>query len=189
MMMLALEEHVTLQQVHDTAVFFFWTAGALVSTATLVAALTGLLTLTMVVAPGITARCTTALREHNFLSFFVGAPTFAAFGVLALIGTKAPIIGFAAVAGFTVLALVGLASASEDVGRRLAWVCGKEGSRARHLATGWLVIAAASCVPVIGWFIVLPYSILSGLGSFLVGAFSRGAAAASPREPVDIEIR
>lgn len=183
------DQHVTIQQVHDTAVFFFWAAGALVSTVTLVTALLGLLTLTMVVAPGVTARSTGALREHNFVSFFAGAATFAVFGILAIIGSKVHVLGFAAVSGFTVLALVGLAAASEDVGRRLTWICGREGSRARHLAVGWLVIAAAGCVPVIGWFIVLPYAILSGLGSITVGAFSRGSAPAASREPVDLEIR
>jgi hypothetical protein len=60
-------------------------------------------------------------------------------------------------------------AAAEDIGRRLFWACGKEGSRASHLASGWLVFAFGACFPVLGWFVILPYVSLSGLGSVVMG--------------------
>ena len=61
--------------------------------------------------------------------------------------------------------------ASRSRGRRLFWACGKEGSRASHLASGWLVFSFGDLFPVLGWFVILPYVSLSGLGSVVVGAF------------------
>lgn len=168
---------------HQTGALFHWAGAATITAAFAAAALLGLLTMTMVVAPGITSRCTAALRERNFLSFLAGALLLAVFLVVGHVGQKFPPIGLAAASGFTVLLLLGLSAAAEDLGRRLAWVSGREGTRASHLVRGWLIFAASACVPVIGWFIVLPYVALSGLGSVLVATFSRGEPAPAPREP------
>ena len=42
-------------------------------------------------------------------------------------------------------------------------------ARASHLASGWLVFAFGALFPVLGWFVILPWVSLSGLGSVLVG--------------------
>lgn len=145
----------------------------------------GILYMAMVVAPNVTQRFSGALRERNFRSFFVGLPVSLGFSLLGLLCHNAPILVAITALLYGVMAVLGLAAASEDIGRRLFWACGKEGTRASHLAGGWLVFAFASCVPVLGWFVILPYVTLSGLGSVVVGAFSRKGAA--PQESGDVE--
>lgn len=136
-----------------------------------VAAVAGVLAMTLVVAPNVTQRCAEALRHHNFLSFLAGLPFVGLFTVFAVVGKRFPTIGGLGILAVGLFALVGLAAASEDIGRRLFWNSGREGNRAAHLLAGWPVLFLAMCVPFVGWFLVLPYFTLAGLGSLLVGAF------------------
>jgi len=145
----------------------------------------GILYMTMVVAPNVTQRFSGALRERNVRSFFVGLPVTGSFLLLTALFQQAPILMAVTVLLGGVISVLGLAAASEDIGRRLHWACGKEGTRASHLASGWLVFAFASCVPVLGWFVIFPYVFFSGVGSVVVGAFSRRGPAAP--DPKDIE--
>jgi hypothetical protein len=146
----------------------------------LIVSLLGILSMTLVVAPNATQRFAGALRERNFRSFFAGIPVLLLFGVAgALTQGAAPLFSVVAVA-FGVTLVLAFAAAAEDIGRRLFWSCGKEGSRIAHLSAGWLVFAFGSLFPVIGWFLILPWVSLSGLGSIVVGALSSTAPAAAP---------
>ncbi len=155
--------------------------------AALIVSLLGILYMTLVVSPNLTQRCSTALRERNFLSFLAGLPVAAVFLFLLAATQKAPplcaIIGLA----FGMTLIVTYAASAEDIGRRLFWACGKEGSRAVHLAAGWLVFSFGALFPVIGWFVILPYVSLSGLGSLVVGTFSSRRAEAPAATAKDIE--
>jgi len=122
-----------------------------------------------VVAPNATQRLSGALRERNILSFFAGIPVVGFFGVTGAISHRHPAMAALTLVGFGVVLVLGFAAAAEDIGRRLYWACGKDGSRASHLASGWLVFAFGSLFPVLGWFVILPWVSLSGLGSVLVG--------------------
>jgi hypothetical protein len=145
--------------------------------------LLGILYMTLVVAPNATQRLSSALRDRNVLSFFAGIPVVGFFGATTMIFHKAHLLAAANLLVFAVLLILAYAAAAEDIGRRLFWACGKEGSRASHLASGWLVFAFGACFPVLGWFVILPYVSLSGLGSVVVGAFpARRAAAAADIE-------
>lgn len=137
-----------------------------------IGSLLGILFMTLAIAPNVTQRLTTALRERNVLSFFAGIPVLAGFGGVAAIGNGHGLTKLTAVV-FGVVLLLGFAAAAEDIGRRIYWACGKEGSRAAHLSSGWLVFAFGALFPVIGWFIILPWVSLSGLGAIVVGMFSR----------------
>src|SRR6516162_9627537 len=97
-----------------------------------IVSLLGILYMTMVVAPNATQRFSGALREHNLKSFLAGIGVTGGFLLL---------LGAALIPAF--------AATSEDIGRRLFWACGKEGSRASHLAAGWLVFAFGSLFPVL----------------------------------------
>lgn len=176
-------DKVTIEQLHQVAAWFFWSGGVVMSAGAAIVTLLGLLSLAQVIAPGLTAMCGEALRERNPLSALTGALIVGGFFPLAaLIGRSAGVVSLAIVAVLTVLAFFGLAAAAEDVGRRLSLLANRErDSRFRHLVVGWLVLGAASCVPIVGWFIVLPYAILSGLGSIGVGTFLRFKAAATAR--------
>ncbi|MBI2933053.1 MAG: hypothetical protein HYY16_15525 [Planctomycetes bacterium] len=149
--------------------FFLLTGGALM----LLMLMVGVLLMTLVFAPGLAARGAVSVREHNVLSFLTGVVVFAVFALLGRIGQNVPPVGVGALGGFTILLLLGLTGLSEDFGRRLAWMAGTERSRAAHVLMGWPTLAAAICVPVVGWFIVLPYVVLSALGSVPLGLFRR----------------
>jgi len=143
-------------------------AAFIVGTAGIVSLL-GILYMTMVVAPNATQRISGALRERNIASFFAGIPVLGLFGLTTVIVHKSQAL--VAVNGlvFGVVLILAFAAAAEDIGRRLYWACGKEGSRASHLASGWLVFAFGASFPVLGWFLILPYVSLSGLGSVVMG--------------------
>ncbi len=137
---------------------------------TLIVSLLGILYMTIVIAPNLTQRFSSALRERNILSFLAGLPVFAGFlGLGALAGHCCRPLGGLVALVFLVTLILGYAAAAEDIGRRLFWACGKEGSRATHLASGWLVFAFGSLFPLIGWFLIFPYVSISGMGALLVG--------------------
>jgi len=144
-------------------------ASAFVVGAAGIVSLLGILYMTMVVAPNATQRLSGALRERNILSFFAGIPVVGFFALTGAITHKSgPFSALNAVA-FGVVLILAFAAAAEDIGRRLYWACGKDGSRASHLASGWLVFAFGAAFPILGWFVILPWVSLSGLGSVLVG--------------------
>ncbi len=86
------------------------------------------------------------------------------------------------------LVLVGWTAAAEDIGRRAFGVSGREGTRATHLASGWLIFAFASVFPFLGWFVIFPYVTLSGVGSIFVSLLA-GKSGASHTEPSGIQNR
>jgi hypothetical protein len=154
----------------------------------LIVSLLGILSMTLVVAPNATQRCAAALRERNVRSFFAGLPVLGVFGISAAATHRTPELLSVVALTFSVALVLAFAAAAEDIGRRLFWSCGKEGSRASHLAVGWLVFAFGSLFPVLGWFLILPWVSVSGLGSLLVGALrSAPAAGAPPAAPKDVE--
>ena len=134
-----------------------------------IVSLLGILFMTMVVAPNATQRISGALRERNIASFFTGIPVVGLFGLVTALVHKAQVLVAINALIFGVVLILAFAAAAEDIGRRLFWACGKEGSRASHLASGWLVFAFGACFPVLGWFVILPYVSLSGLGSVVMG--------------------
>ena len=150
------------------SVVFAFAAGA-----ALIVSLLGILTMTLVVAPNLTQRFSTALRERNVSSFFVGIPVFLLFGGLVAVSLPTPPMAAVAICASAVTLILAFASAAEDIGRRLSWACGREGSRASHLTAGWLIFSFGALFPIIGWFIILPYVSLSGLGSLVIGTFRK----------------
>ena len=158
-------------------VIFLAFAGAL--GVALIVSLLGILYMTLVVAPNATQRFAGALRERNLRSFLVGLPVAGAYGVAGALVHERPALFSIVALAFGVSLVLAYAAAAEDIGRRLYWSCGKEGSRASHLAAGWLIFAFGSLFPVLGWFVIFPYVSLSGLGSLPLGAFARRAPAAA----------
>jgi hypothetical protein len=159
-------------------------ASAFIVGAAGIVSILGILYMTMVVAPNATQRLSAALRERNVLSFFAGIPVVGLFGVTGGILHRSPVLSALNAVTFGVVLILAFAAAAEDIGRRLYWACGKEGSRASHLASGWLVFAFGALFPVLGWFIILPWVSLSGLGSVLVGLLP-GRRAPNPAKDIE----
>jgi hypothetical protein len=164
----------------------FFAMGALASAfavgAALVVSLLGIFYMTLVIAPNATQKFSGALREHNIKSFFAGLGTALVMVVSVAITHRSHELTMLLLTVFGATLIPAFAAGAEDIGRRLYWACGKEGTRAAHLASGWLVFAFGSLFPVIGWFVILPYVTLSGLGSLVVGALSSSRARAAQQD-------
>lgn len=161
---------------HQTGSAFYWTAFLFIAAAGSGALLLGLLVLLQSSAPDLLGRATGALRDRPFVSLGVGIGMTAGLAGLAALGRAVPPAGAFAVASFAGLGLFGLAAMSENLGRRIAWISGREGSRVSNLAIGWIVLFSAACVPYVGWFLVLPWGLASGLGSLAQAMVSRPPA-------------
>jgi hypothetical protein len=165
-------------QYHEMGTAFYWVGFLLMAAVGSGALLLGLLVLLQAAAPDLLGRANASLRKRPVVSLALGAALTAAFMALASLGKSLPPAGAFSVAAFGALALFGLAAAAENLGRRVAWISGREGSRLSNLAIGWLVFFGAACVPYVGWFLVLPWGVASGLGGLALGA-SRPSAAPS----------
>ena len=114
-------------------------------------------------------------------AFGVGLVNLLFFGTIALISagvadsTQLPILVVPALVAIVLVSMgvsVGVSALARQVGGRVLpnrdlW---------RQLATGASVLTLASMLPFIGWFILLPYILLVGLGGSIISIFtSRGA--------------
>ncbi len=114
-------------------------------------------------------------------SFGVGLVNFAFFGVIALVlfsvaGSTGDFIRFIltvpALLITAVLAIMlsfGLAGISNLIGERifldqLAW---------KQTVWGTMILSFACALPVVGWFLLLPYVGFVGIGAFILGLFQR----------------
>ncbi len=138
-----------------------------------VAAITGLLSLVLAVAPNVTSRASSALRSRTLLSYLVGLVAAAVLTAAALILGHVPGINVVVLALVTVLEVLALEASSETIGRKLSVVAGRDSSRVKQVVWGWLTLAFASGVPFLGWFVIFPCAVIGGLGGVLVGFFAR----------------
>ena len=83
-----------------------------------------------------------------------------------------PALALILIPSYALLLLLGWTSAGEDLGRRLAWISGREGTRATQLASGWITLIMAAAVPVIGW-IAFIYVTFAGMGSIVMARFTK----------------
>ena len=112
----------------------------------------------------------------NFL--FFGALTLIIFALANNIGNEAirTLVTLPALLFLTVLGLglsFGLAGMVQLVGERLA----PAQSSFRRTLWGTLALSLGSSLPFVGWFLLLPYAGLVGLGAFIVGFFWREQSA------------
>lgn len=129
------------------------------------------------------ARVEAAARrcEHNRVgSFFMGLFVTAAM-VLLMIGMArrggAPGKGLAWIVGFFYLIFsgIGVSGLATHIGRRLESPV-DAGRPWRATLRGGLALELAYMVPVLGWFGILGFSLLIGVGAATLGAFSRRRA-------------
>ncbi|MBI5367298.1 MAG: hypothetical protein HZA54_09690 [Planctomycetes bacterium] len=170
--------------------FFLVTAGF--------ASFLALILLIAAVAPAASGRIAEEFRAGQTRCFLLGLVN-AVFLTLLMVVThgKLAVLVFPAL-GF--LLVLGLTGACDDLGRRVLALTRRDTDRLGRLAAGALVAFFASLVPVIGWFLILPYLALAGCGacvSWLVAlrksapkpaasaTGSGGATPAAPPPPVD----
>lgn len=135
--------------------------------------LLALLLLTVALMPNLSGRASITYGTRHLVCFLLGIGVTVVALLLFGISHAIPGVAVIVLALLAPLSLLALASVSENLGRRLCVLGGREGSRPVHLLLGWLVLASAMLVPFLGWFVILPYALVSGMGSVLLGVFAR----------------
>jgi hypothetical protein len=130
----------------------------------------GLLMVLMAVMPNLSARATAKFRTRHLFSFLIGLGAALPCFILTALGPGGAVLGLAL---FTPLFLLGQLSVSETLGRKVFFLASREGSRPLHVLVGWPLLTLASLTPVVGWFLIAPYALISGMGSVLIGLFSK----------------
>jgi len=138
-----------------------------------------LLLLVRLVFPGLTAAGVRSLQQSLWRSlgmgvFMVVVLTCAVF-VVHLVSQ--PLAGLLAVVLLAILGLLGAAAVSEYLGGRVLADASSAWSGAGQTAVGWLVWAGASLAPVLGWFVILPFLALAGVGAVIRPLCQRRPAA------------
>lgn len=112
----------------------------------------------------------------------IGAVNFIFFSVIAFIlfsladGVEGPfkaILTLPAIvvtAGLVIALSFGLAGVANVVGERAL----PEASVLKRSAWGTVFLSLACALPLVGWFLMLPYAGLVGIGAFIIGFFQRG---------------
>jgi len=137
------------------------------------------------IAPGIVGRGADRFGRRPWLAMLVGVlcslPWALASLALMQIG-RPPFIGVGQILGLSWLlaGLVGAASIALHVGRR-------EGDHSPTTETvrGGLLLTLTWALPVIGWFIVLPLTLATGVGCLVLGVLPRKSAPSMRSQPRD----
>jgi len=133
-----------------------------------------LLGLLMVIGPDYTERMTAHAPGSFRKRFFVGVvnTVFLVFLAAAMKGPPAVLL--------VALFFPGLLILSDETGRRIARIAGRDAGRWTRLATGWSLLYVASCFPFLGWFLVGPVVGLTAVGAALLWFLSKKPAPVPP---------
>ena len=148
---------------------FFWIAVALGMLATIVAHWLA----AQALAPGLVARSAEAYARRPVAScvigVLVGLPLILILlGAMEKLPSALKLAAIAALAVILVLAFLGSAGLARRVGLGLPSPA-DEGRPGRPVLRGGIVLGLTFLAPVLGWFVLLPLVLLSGLGAWLIG--------------------
>lgn len=139
---------------------------------------------------GTSDRATSRLNRGGCIPFFVGLATLAACGVpasiLLSIGSFAQAIGGIVWLLLLFFGFMGLAVVSRLVGQRLVAMYEPNGSPLVQTIAGSIILSFSIAFPLLGWFIILPFSLITGFGAVLLvlGAGSSAMLFKKPPQPV-----
>lgn len=98
------------------------------------------------------------------ITIFVGVPA----GILLSIGSAPQAIGAAMSLVLLFFGFVGLAVVARLVGQRLVAMYDRDESPLVQTVTGALILSFSVAFPLLGWFIILPFSLITGLGAVII---------------------
>ncbi len=151
-------------------------------------ALPGLWLVCRALWPGVVERSRARCEARPIVSFLVGAAlTLGAILVSAVVGKVAggagQIAAFAISSLFAMFAHTGVAGLASHLGRRLPSPA-DAGRPWRETLRGGVVLELSYLVPILGWFVILPVSIVLGAGAAALAIVLPGRAEAAARAPV-----
>ena len=151
----------------DTMAIFFSVLG-------LMLALPGLWLLCRGLWPSLVAKAAHRCRRGLLKSFFVGAPitTITAVAVVAIakLGPIGSIISILIASIFFVVASAGVAGFVTSIGERLASPVDSDRPW-RATLRGGIVLELSYLLPILGWFVILPVSLIIGCGAASLSLF------------------
>ena len=156
-------------------------------------ALPGLWLLCRGLWPEAVANATDRCRKRLWSSFLAGLPIrilmIAATTLLfSMLGPVGKIAGVGLVSLYMLQAHTGVSGLVTAIGRRLATPVDEQRPW-RSTLRGGVVLELAYLLPVLGWFVILPVSIVIGSGAANLGLLSRLRIAVSTGNPVLAESR
>lgn len=148
--------------------------------------------LSTAIFPALVARCEERLTERPVRTVIVGVFTYVPIMVLAAAVGKVPHPAVQLSALFLALAtvtaaLVGSAGMARRVGTGLV-SARDEVEPWRRVWRGGLVLALTFLLPLVGWFLVLPLTLVSGFGALLLSRPKRAPRAVVVAEPETVPI-
>ncbi|MDQ3623685.1 MAG: hypothetical protein M3463_14540 [Verrucomicrobiota bacterium] len=140
--------------------------------------------------PGLVERCQAQYSDHPWRASLVGFVVWVPLLMLSTVLGKVPnpgakILALALLLIAAVLALFGSAGLARRVGIGLPTMRDEQ-EPWRRVWRGGLVLGLTFIMPFLGWFLVLPWTLMSGLGAFLLSRPKRASApvAEPPAVPV-----
>jgi hypothetical protein len=99
-------------------------------------------------------------------------------GLIGAPGAPGKFLGFAVLTALVTLSLLGSAGLARLVGERLP-APSDAGQPWRPVLRGGTVLAVCFVLPMVGWFLVLPFTLVSGVGAAVLSLRSPRAAASA----------
>lgn len=117
---------------------------------------------------GLSDRATARLSQGGISAFFMGLVPIIFVGIpaglLVALGSIFQLIGSLTLLFILFLAFMGLSIVARLVGQRLTAMYERQESPLIQTVAGALVLSFSIAFPLIGWFIILPFSLIIGMG-------------------------
>jgi hypothetical protein len=132
-------------------------------------------------------RAAARLHQGSIVPFFVGLIPVLFIGVpggfLLSIGSVAQFCGTLVFLTLFVLAFLGMGSVGRMIGYRITSMTERDMNPLMVDAAGILTLVLAINFPVIGWLVILPLSMVIGMGGVILGIINRFTAREKRMEP------
>lgn len=138
-------------------------------------------TVSAAMMPNLTSRGAAQLAAHPVRTILIGLAISGPWvGVCALLAniTRLPALQFIGVLGLFAWILIGLIG-----GAAAAWHVGQVGADWRRVVRGGCLLVLTWALPFIGWFVMYPLTLSTGIGCFVAGMIWRGSTAGSSSTP------
>lgn len=140
---------------------------------------------------GMSDRATARLNRGGCVPFIVGIGILLFFGlpsaILLSIGSVPQAIGAVMSLFLLFFGFVGLAVVARLAGQRLTAMYDRDDSPLAQTVAGSLILSFSIAFPLLGWFIILPFSLITGLGAlvlvFFGGMWARFFGRSAPAMP------
>lgn len=121
---------------------------------------------------GTSDRATIRLNRGGCIPFFAGLAALFACGfpaaILVSIGSFAQAIGGIVILALLFFGFMGLSVVARLVGQRLVAMYDTESSPLVQTIAGSIILSFSIAFPLLGWFIILPFSLVTGFGAVLI---------------------